>query len=98
MLTKQHAENYRLVQKRAEKKTQKVEKRNTRRARRLATTEKKTHLDLDSIALDGNPARKIRGLQFSSRGHRSARRGARSSLDGERELDVRDRESLLVGC
>ena len=58
----------------------------------------KTHLDLDTVALDGNPARKIRGLQFSSRGHRSARRGARSDLDGEGKLDVRNREALLVGC
>lgn len=60
-------------------------------------TTKKTHLDLHTVALDGDAARKIRDLQCSSRGHRSARRGAPSSLDGERELDVRNREALLCG-
>ena len=63
----------------------------------LALKATKTDLDLDTGALDGNPARKIRGLQTSCSGQRNARRGARSILDGERELDVRDGEALLVG-
>jgi len=63
----------------------------------LALKATKTDLDLNTSALDGNPARKIRGLQTSCSGQRNARRGARSILDGERKLDVRDGEALLVG-